>query len=316
MIDVIIPAYNAHNTIMKTLSSIVTQTMVEDLNIIIVNDASTEDYSKEISCFKSLMKIKEIKLEKNSGPGVARQTGIDKSKNPYIIFIDSDDIFSSPFSIAILYNSIIENDYDMISSYFYQEHENGEYSTITEDRIWLHGKIYKRKFIEENNIRFNNTSSNEDNGFNQLIYLHESKINYIDDFTYIWSFNKNSITRKNNYRYKYAQIDGYIDNITWALEIVINKNIITEKIAELSYRALLAVYSYYIEFLEESDIDKILTKSKKLKSISDKYVIDDLEYKNYIYIDQLMCLQHSFRNISLSSSKLNFVSFLKLVDES
>lgn len=316
MIDVIIPAYNAHSTIVKTLSSIAIQTMVQDLNVIIVNDASTEDYSKEISFFKNIMKIKEIKLEKNSGPGVARQAGIEKSKNPYIVFIDSDDVFCSSFSIVTLYNAIMNEECDMISSCFYQEHDDGEFSEKTGDRIWLHGKIYRRKFLEENDIKFNDTSVNEDNGFNQLIYLHESKIEYIEDFTYIWCNNKNSITRKNNHRYKYTQIEGYIYNITWALETVINKGLISEKIGELSYRTLIAIYCYYIEFIEETDIDKILAKCKKIKEISDEYVIEDLEYKNYIYLEQLMCLRDSFRNISFSNCTLDFISFLKLIDES
>ena len=48
MIDVIIPAYNAHKTIERTLYSIAYQRNSEDFSVYIINDNSAKDYSKEI----------------------------------------------------------------------------------------------------------------------------------------------------------------------------------------------------------------------------------------------------------------------------
>lgn len=62
MIDVIIPAYNAHETIERTLYSIAYQRNSEDLNVYIINDNSIKDYSKEIDFFKDFINIKELKL--------------------------------------------------------------------------------------------------------------------------------------------------------------------------------------------------------------------------------------------------------------
>ena len=96
MIDVIIPAYNAHETIERTLYSIAYQRNSENLNVYIINDNSIKDYSKEIDFFKNFINIRELKLKENSGPGYARQYGIEHSDSEYIIFIDSDDVFATP----------------------------------------------------------------------------------------------------------------------------------------------------------------------------------------------------------------------------
>lgn len=277
MIDVIIPAYNAHNTIERTLASIACQDNVKQLRVYVVNDASDFDYSNEIKFFKNFMDIKEIKLTENGGPGVARQIGIDNSNSEYIVFIDSDDVFSNPYALTTLYNSIEETNADVVISSFYEIVDDGSKVEHEEDTIWLHGKIYKRKFLAENNIRFNDTRANEDNGFNQLIFLHDSHVEYIEDFTYIWMFNENSITRENNFKYKFDGLIGYIYNITWALELAIKDNCDYNKIASQVFSTLIAVYYYYINFFYDNNVEDLIKESKRLYEIYLQYPLSEEE---------------------------------------
>ena len=121
MIDIIIPAYNASETIERTLYSISYQTIVDKVNVYIINDAGKENYKKYIDFFKRFMNIKEIKLKKNGGPGVAREEGIKNSRSNYITFIDSDDIFSNPKSIEYMYNAIKKNNSDIVVADFYEQ---------------------------------------------------------------------------------------------------------------------------------------------------------------------------------------------------
>ncbi len=79
MIDIIIPAYNAHETIRKTLMSICIQNNVKDLNIYIIDDCSDEPYDYLIDEFNKYLNIKIERLNKNSGPGVARNRGLEIS---------------------------------------------------------------------------------------------------------------------------------------------------------------------------------------------------------------------------------------------
>lgn len=274
MIDIIIPAYNAHKTIERTLASIAYQKDAQELKVYIVNDASSENYSNEISFFKNFLDIKELKMNKNGGPGVARQYGIDHSNSEYIVFIDADDVFSSPHSVDTLYRNIKESNADVVVSSFYETLKDGSKKEYIEDRVWLHGKIYRRKFLEDNNIRFNNTRANEDNGFNQLIFLHDSKVEFIEDITYIWEYNETSITRLNDFEYTFGGLEGYIYNITWALEIAIKDNCDYNKIAELAYYTLIALYYYYIEFIDEKEVDVLIKKSKRLYEIYLEYNLE------------------------------------------
>ena len=101
MIDVIIPAYNSQDTIIRTLSSIAMQLNRNDLVVTIVNDGG-KDYKDIINIFKPLINVQEIGYEKNMGPGYARQYGIDHTKEDFITFIDADDTFYEACSLQML----------------------------------------------------------------------------------------------------------------------------------------------------------------------------------------------------------------------
>ena len=72
--------------------------------------------------------------------------------------------YSVDFSPFSMYNKILKEDADiLISNFIYRRDEK---ELIKEKNlIWLHGKMYKRKFLIDNSIRFNNSRANEDNGF-------------------------------------------------------------------------------------------------------------------------------------------------------
>lgn len=271
MVDIIIPAYNSHETIIKTISSIAIQKNSNLLNIYIINDGSFKDYKEIIKLFDYL-NIKEIKIKKNMGPGFARQYGIDNSNGDYIMFIDSDDLLFDDLAIYNLYHRINSEDLDIVLSYTVEEiNDKNKINKFHTGN--LHGKIYRRKFLIDNNIRFNLTYTSEDNSFNQLILLLDSKVGFIDQITYIYKKNSNSLTHRkdNNFIFK-----DYIDNILWSIdksiEIKENKN----KIANFLLNSYL--YIYYENFFNK------LSDLVKLENIYSKYenYLSDIE-KNKIY---------------------------------
>ena len=105
LIDIIIPAYKAQDSIERTIASIVIQSMKDNIKVTIVNDCDVNDYKKIISRYSDLIDIREIRLDKNGGPGVARQYGIDNTDLPYFTCIDADDTFAGPFAIELLYKN-------------------------------------------------------------------------------------------------------------------------------------------------------------------------------------------------------------------
>ena len=269
MIDVIIPTYNAYDTIERTLKSIECQTIKDKLKVYIIDDCSIKDYNYLKDLFD--LDITIYRLSKNGGPGVAREYGIEHSNSEYIVFIDSDDIFSSSDSIKIMFNTIGDKDVGVTA--FTEEYDVGGY-TIYDDNIWMHGKIYKRKYIIDNDIHFNDSRQNEDYGFNRLLILSGATINYSRDITYIWKNNKASITRKNNYEYDYEGLFGYMYNVLWVLKLSKERNYNKNLIGSLAYESLVFMYINYLRFNRIRDMHELLNQCKKVLDIYQENKLD------------------------------------------
>jgi len=251
-IDIIIPAYKAQNTILRTLSSIACQSILDKLSVTIVNDCDGIGYKKFVDQFSSDMDIKEITLEKNGGPGVARQYGIDNTKCPYFTCIDADDTFSGAFSLEILLKAVETNPgYHTVVGSFVEQHENLHFLNHQNDLVWMFGKLYTRGFIDKYNIRFNETRANEDNGFNTIIRLvssEDEKIMFLPDIVYYWHHKEDSITRVNNAQYSYDQsFVGYTDNMIYAIQTAKKKKPFNNYIDMWAIQVMCQLYIYYYQ---------------------------------------------------------------------
>ena len=267
-IDVIIPAYNVPDDILfRCLASIACQDIVSDLEVTIVDDASTsQNYAAVAKSFESIMKVNILRYEINGGPGVARQYGIDHTNNGYFTWIDADDTFKGAFALKALRNGIeMDNGLNqMCVGVFDEVHETmlpeGEVGPILmdhqQDMIWMFGKLYRRSFIDKYKIRFHETSrANEDNGFNTLCRLcmnDRERIKFIPAHVYYWHENINSITRANDCQYSYGSSDrdsfyGYVENMIYAVKEAKKRNPYNGGITMWAVSCMLHIYEYYIE---------------------------------------------------------------------
>ncbi len=89
-LSVIIPVYNAEKYLPKCLQSVCTQ-CEENIEIICVDDESTDGSREILSRFAERDKRIRIIRQKNGGPGKARNRGIEEAKGEYLAFVDSDD---------------------------------------------------------------------------------------------------------------------------------------------------------------------------------------------------------------------------------
>lgn len=95
LVSIIIPSYNRRKYLEEAIESVLKQTY-ENKEIIIVDDCSkdgTEEYITEK--YRNNTRIKFYKNKENSGAGVSRKNGYDKSKGNYIIFMDDDDYYTN-----------------------------------------------------------------------------------------------------------------------------------------------------------------------------------------------------------------------------
>ena len=272
MIDIIIPVYNARKTLELTLMSIKLQTIINKINIYLIDDNSSEDYKDILNKYKD-MNIIYKKLDKNNGPAVARQKGIEMSSSKYIMFIDADDLLYDADSIKKLFNKI-EEDYDYVVGITIDEKQNTQIMNESD----LHGKIYKREFLLKNNIKFNNTRIHEDNYFNNLVLLCEPKQKELLENIYIYVDNKDSITNINKEK-EFENLEIYISNIKEIIEEATKRNIEKDLIIKYLIMKLKYINRIY---------NKLSEKQQEIfKNWLEKYDIKLEKYINNTQYDKI-----------------------------
>ena len=217
LISIIIPVYNGEKYIKRCLESILNQTL-KDYEIILVNDGSIDRSDEIIESFSAKYNFIRYTKIKNSGPGIARNRGIEIAEGKYICFADIDDYFSKNM-LDTLYSVSEYEEADLsigkikVLNSFNEEFRSGiskkNYSGIDNIKNILgkesragygfnHGKFYKNNILKKYDIKFKNTSFAEDILFNLEYSLKCNKIVEIDEEVYCYYQNQNSITHKHD----------------------------------------------------------------------------------------------------------------------
>lgn len=223
-ISVVIPCYNQEKYIESCLTSLVKQKF-EDLEVIIVDDGSTDLTKQKIEEFKAKNDKLDIfyYYQDNAGPGVARNTALDNAHGKYIAFLDSDDKIPAGAYNALYYTAEknqsdvvigeyfrrIDNNpwyvYDYIQSYC----ENNEGKNCVGDYVVaikspsLWNRLFRRNFLNDNNIRFLPEMHGEDVIFNLDAVRYAQRIFTTKSLVYCYSkktADKNSISTSWNLR--------------------------------------------------------------------------------------------------------------------
>ena len=265
-VSVIVPVYNVEKYIEKCLESLVNQTL-EDIEIIIVNDGSTDNSKKIIE--KYLKNKKVVYLEKsNGGLSSARNYGIPYAKGEYIGFIDSDDYIEKTM-FEKMYNKAIEEKSDMVECDFLWEYPNkikidtGKiYSTkksaIIDARVVAWNKLIKKEILEEIKIQFPEGLRYEDVEFfyklipylNKIAFIKEPLIHYVQRTTSI----------ANTQNEKTSEIFQVLDNVIEFYKANNFYNIYEEELEYIYTRFLLCSSLRRMTKIKNKSIKKELLK--------------------------------------------------------
>lgn len=229
-VSIIVPAYNAHNTLAKCLGSLVHQTL-QDIEIIVVNDASTDDTWKIMQECERQFSDKVIIVDGgvNRGSGGARNQGLDLASGEYIGLVDSDD-YVAPNMFELLYNKAKEGNYDIVDCGFYSE-AKGSATLYTGDNVsgllddekrrilisgggYLVTKIFKNELWNEPKVRMREkTKCLEDMEILIYMFLRAKSIGNIKEVLYNYCDNAGSAT-------KIMDLQMYFDSIYGAMEAI------------------------------------------------------------------------------------------------
>ena len=263
-LNLIIPVYNNKKGLYETLFSLNPLVNFEGFKISIIDDCSTVDtYDDIISTFQNFFNLEILKTPKNGGPGKARQYGIDHSDSEYIMFIDAGDIFSSPFDLKVYFNYIQNNPhFYMFSPTHLEQREDYSMEMMDAGNNRIHGKVYRKDFLEKYNITFNPNCSyiDEDIGFNMACRMICTQIAQNSDIAYIchyetpiviWTMDMNSLTRTEDFSFYYKQNKGLGLNSIYALNLALQNNVDINLLLFELYETFNCLYVFHIGALNE-----------------------------------------------------------------
>ncbi len=211
-ISIIIPFFNVELYIKETLNSILKQEL-EDIEIILINDGSTDASLEIVRSLVDNDKRFIILEQENQGQCVARNAGLAIARGEYVFFLDADDLLSENY-FANLYDVAKTNDLDLlctdtfflkdgvlVDSNFISEYTREAFRTknaykellfiIKASVVW--GKLYKRSFLQKNNLIFKKFKRFEDNYFIFNLCLQKPKIGYCFNSKIYYRIRENSI---------------------------------------------------------------------------------------------------------------------------
>lgn len=223
-VSIIIPIYNREKFLNICLDSVLNQSY-KNLEIILVNDGSTDDSEK--ICLNYKKKDKRIKYikQKNKGVSEARNVALNASNGNFISFIDSDDYVDKDY-IKKLVNVLVDNDVDLaICNYNVvcnnesitgiKKIKSGKYNKnyYIENIVHLHkfegylwNKMYKRSLLIDDNGKFiqfdKDLKIREDLYYNLEVSKKINNVYYIDKCLYFYiQHNNNSLKKMNEKEY-------------------------------------------------------------------------------------------------------------------
>ncbi len=306
-ISVIIPLYKGHSTLKQTLCSIAMQSIINETEIVIVNDCDGVNYEDILAKFDDL-NIKYVINPRNLGCAGARNTGIREASNSIICFVDSDDQYTNPLTLEIMYNKIKAEKVDMLAGDFESEmrQDNGiAIKKIEKSPVWCHNKYYRRQFLLDNNLFFNEKLRiNEDMEFHQLFIDMGGKVTYVPFCGYMWRDNAKSVTHESLYKNKKLFVTASAEYIRDCEK----RGMGGEKIVRRILQNLVMVYYYYQIVLDDTpeNKDDYLAVCREYWKLADKYtanVSDEEITRVFLPIMKQQC------------SLIPSVTFMEFLDE-
>lgn len=229
-ISIIMPLYNAAQSVESALQSVLNQEFVS-FEVICVNDCSPDDSADRVRRFAECdSRIRLIELPGNIGPGGARNRGVRESRGEYVFFLDADDVVPVG-GLSRLFETARANQSDIVRGAFEVKrkiHDRNvneiKYPTGNADHAvsctslsetpelletteghWA--CLYSRSFVETN-LYPEGLSMGEDSLFLINAIVRAKKISTIPHVVYVYQDNETSAM--NTYTFK-----KYMDEVEW-----------------------------------------------------------------------------------------------------
>ena len=373
--SIIIPVYNVEKYLPKCLDSCINQTL-QDIEIICVNDESPDNSAKILEDYAKKDSRIVLLSQKNSDQGSARNRGLEVAKGKYIRFLDSDDYYEpncceemynlmeehsdinvACFDTNIIYDAYYELRKDYDTTYFqmrYKGKVKNRQSMISSVDCNCWNKIFRKSFIDKNNIRFPEKLHYEDYAFfwfwmtrtDYIYFYHKKLTNYLrregsflgeifekssqtifDDFKVFELIYNDLVAQEKFPLYKQTYFTRYLNNFRWLINCFADDNYQDKQ-------KLVNICADFLSKFDFSDItlenwaqtfkENILKKNYYLFGAFNNHIVDKLKPvypKNSVNIvfssdeNYIPCLSVAIQSIIENASSENNYDIIILFQE-
>lgn len=218
-ISVITPCYNSYEYLDECFDSLIHQTIgIENMEIIFVNDASTDNTAEKLNQYESMYpeSVIVIHLSENVKQGGARNVALQYVSGEYIAFIDSDDWVDLTY-LETVYNIVKENNVDILQIPFVHVRTDGENTVYEKTPAYWEGlyvmediesrkyflthqlfncgspnKIYRTTMVREADAQFLQGVAYEEPSFVYPLFFYAKRIYQLDAKLYFYRIHNTS----------------------------------------------------------------------------------------------------------------------------
>lgn len=329
-VSIIIPIFNMEKYLKNCLNTIVNQTIFHNLEVVCINDGSSDTSLEILKEYDSQYNNFIIIDQENTGVGIARNNGIKKATGEFIAFMDPDDYYLETDTLEILYSRAIEHNVLICGGSLSEDHNDGkwirkEFEGIYKKYIFTEEKkisyqdyqfdfgfyrfIYNRIFLIENDIFFPPYIRFQDPPFFVKAMIKAGVFYAIPNYTYCYRYGHQNLVW--NEKRVCDLVKGHIDDLEMSSAaelgqlheltlhrlIHISKNAIAQGIAQESAAVL-----ELLETAEHHVNKKILPKNSPLTSVKQffyEYCKETQDDK-----DKISALEEKYKQLEKEHLKL------------
>lgn len=320
-VSVIMPVYNAQDVLSRSLGQLAAQTL-ENMEFVIVDDCSTDHSYDKLRRFREKYPEQVVLLQtpQNAGPGGARNIGLRQASGEYIGFVDADDEIV-PDMFQKLYEKAMETDADIVDSGYYNEKLDYAMLHTSDDLCgmldgykrsqlivsggYIVTKIFRREFLEKQQMFFREKVSLEDSEFITKAFATADTVANIKEILYKYTFTDYSASRERDAK-------QYFTNVVEAMKA--NYNAVYElsyyeEIKQAVEYLIIQLYSFGVlkclSVCTEQNRQNVVEHLQYIREVREESVSENYEDNAYI--------QQKIGSDDIQIMKLNDQSPEKLV---
>lgn len=200
--------------------------------------------------------VKQIR-QPHRGVSAARNSCLDAATAEYVMFCDADDMFFNMCGLWIIFREMLGDGFNAMNSVFIEETKNpmdGEkiYVNHEMDSTFVHGKIYRRSYLVNNKIRWNDSLTiHEDSYFNCLAQKMTKEVKYCQQPFYLWRWRDASVCRHDP-KYILKTYNNMLDSNTALVKELMRR----KKDQDAQFYACMMIYDAYFMMNKQEWLDQ------------------------------------------------------------